>query len=214
MELYLNEQEEQKSRNFLRHLGLDRTNLNQLLQLEKETIPQLNSNYTWKDIYGKSPTLNLEQYMKKSMDYIKNKLDIQTKEVLKKIDEYLLPEIKKQRDEKFIKQLVDHEHPYGLRKLLLEEKKQDYEYLVRMSKDTYDVLKDEQELAAKERKGIFGHREERVAELLCSVDDFIWQRYEIYRCKSIENIYETVLEIIENITYLDITKELVENRYD
>lgn len=190
------EENEKESLDFLKYFGLDSGNLRQMLALDEPFEPLSGQEYGWNDFYGKKADMNVEQYMRKEAALIKEKLDKKAEAVLKKFREYFVPALTQRGDAGFAARILDSTDKNSLYALLCREKELDYGYLMNMNKQTYDEIKDEEERACRERGGIFGHREESMDDLFASVDNFLQQRYEIYRYKTIENIYENILKIL------------------
>lgn len=190
------EENEKESLDFLKYFGLDSGNLRQMLALDEPFEPLSGQEYGWNDFYGKKAVMNVEQYMRKENALIKEKLSKKADTVLKKFREYFAPTLTQKGDAGFAARILDSTDKNSLYALLCREKELDYGYLMSMNKQTYDEIKDEKERAGKERRGIFGHREETMDDLFTSVDNFLQQRYEIYRYKAIENIYENILKTL------------------
>ena len=190
------EENEKESLDFLKYFGLDSGNLRQMLALDEPFEPLSGQEYGWNDFYGKKADMNVEQYMRKEAALIKEKLDKKADTVLKKFREYFVPALTQRGDAGFAARILDSTDKNSLYALLCREKELDYGYLMNMNKQTYDEIKDEEERACRERGGIFGHREESMDDLFASVDNFLQQRYEIYRYKTIENIYENILKTL------------------
>lgn len=190
------EENEKESLDFLKYFGLDSGNLRQMIALDEPFEPLSGQEYGWNDFYGKKAVMNVEQYMRKEAALIKEKLDKKAEAVLKKFREYFVPALTQRGDAGFAARILDSTDKNSLYALLCREKELDYGYLMIMNKQTYDEIKDEEERAGRERGGIFGHREESMDDLFTSVDNFLQQRYEIYRYKTIENIYENILKIL------------------
>ena len=190
------EENEKESLDFLKYFGLDSGNLRQMIALDEPFEPLSGQEYGWNDFYGKKADMNVEQYMRKEAALIKEKLDKKAEAVLKKFREYFVPALTQRGDAGFAARILDSTDKNSLYALLCREKELDYGYLMNMNKQTYDEIKDEEERAGRERGGIFGHREESMDDLFTSVDNFLQQRYEIYRYKTIENIYENILKIL------------------
>lgn len=190
------EENEKESLDFLKYFGLDSGNLRQMLALDEPFEPLSGQEYGWNDFYGKKAVMNVEQYMRKEAALIKEKLDKKADTVLKKFREYFVPALTQKGDAGFAARILDSTDKNSLYALLCREKELDYGYLMSMNKQTYDEIKDEEERAGQERGGIFGHREESMDDLFTSVDNFLQQRYEIYRYKTIENIYENILKTL------------------
>ena len=190
------EENEKESLDFLKYFGLDSGNLRQMLALDEPFEPLSGQEYGWNDFYGKKAVMNVEQYMRKEAALIKEKLDKKSDIVLKKFREYFVPTLTQKGNAAFAARMLDSTDNNSLYALLCREKELDYGYLMIMNKQTYDEIKDEEERAGRERGGIFGHREESMDDLFTSVDNFLQQRYEIYRYKTIENIYENILKIL------------------
>lgn len=187
---------EKESLDFLKYFGLDSGNLRQMLALDEPFEPLSGKEYGWNDFYGKKAVMNVEQYMRKEAALIKEKLDKKADTVLKKFREYFVTALTQKGDAGFAARILDSTDKNSLYALLCREKELDYGYLMSMNKQTYDEIKDEEERALQERGGIFGHREESMDDLFTSVDNFLQQRYEIYRYKTIENIYENILKTL------------------
>ena len=190
------EENEKESLDFLKYFGLDSGNLRQMIALDEPFEPLSGQEYGWNDFYGKKAVMNVEQYMRKEAALIKEKLDKKSDIVLKKFREYFVPTLTQKGNAAFAARMLDSTDNNSLYALLCREKELDYGYLMIMNKQTYDEIKDEEERAGQERGGIFGHREESMDDLFTSVDNFLQQRYEIYRYKTIENIYENILKIL------------------
>ena len=190
------EENEKESLDFLKYFGLDSGNLRQMIALDEPFEPLSGQEYGWNDFYGKKAVMNVEQYMRKEAALIKEKLDKKADTVLKKFREYFVPTLTQKGNAAFAARMLDSTDNNSLYALLCREKELDYGYLMIMNKQTYDEIKDEEERAGQERGGIFGHREESMDDLFTSVDNFLQQRYEIYRYKTIENIYENILKIL------------------
>ena len=190
------EENEKESLDFLKYFGLDSGNLRQMLALDEPFEPLSGQEYGWNDFYGKKADMNVEQYVRKEAALIKEKLDKKADTVLKKFREYFVPALTQKGDAGFAARILDSTDKNSLYALLCREKELDYGYLMSMNKQTYDEIKDEEERAVQERGGIFGHREEFMDDLFTSVDNFLQQRYEIYRYKTIENIYENILKTL------------------
>lgn len=190
------EENEKESLDFLKYFGLDSGNLRQMIALDEPFEPLSGQEYGWNDFYGKKAVMNVEQYMRKEAALIKEKLDKKSDIVLKKFREYFVPTLTQKGNAAFAARMLDSTDNNSLYALLCREKELDYGYLMIMNKQTYDEIKDEEERAGRERGGIFGHREESMDDLFTSVDNFLQQRYEIYRYKTIENIYENILKIL------------------
>ena len=190
------EENEKESLDFLKYFGLDSGNLRQMIALDEPFEPLSGQEYGWNDFYGKKAVMNVEQYMRKEAALIKEKLDKKADTVLKKFREYFVPTLTQKGNAAFAARMLDSTDNNSLYALLCREKELDYGYLMIMNKQTYDEIKDEEERAGRERGGIFGHREESMDDLFTSVDNFLQQRYEIYRYKTIENIYENILKIL------------------
>ena len=191
------EENEKESLDFLKYFGLDSGNLRQMLALDEPFEPLSGQEYGWNDFYGKKAVMNVEQYMRKEAALIKEKLDKKSDIVLKKFREYFVPTLTQKGNAAFAARMLDSTDNNSLYALLCREKELEYGYLMLMNKQTYDEIKDEEERAGQERGGIFGHREESMDDLFTSVDNFLQQRYEIYRYKTIENIYENILKILD-----------------
>ena len=191
------EENEKESLDFLKYFGLDSGNLRQMLALDEPFEPLSGQEYGWNDFYGKKAVMNVEQYMRKEVALIKEKLDKKSDIVLKKFREYFVPTLTQKGNAAFAARMLDSTDNNSLYALLCREKELEYGYLMLMNKQTYDEIKDEEERAGQERGGIFGHREESMDDLFTSVDNFLQQRYEIYRYKTIENIYENILKILD-----------------
>ena len=190
------EENEKESLDFLKYFGLDSGNLRQMIALDEPFEPLSGQEYGWNDFYGKKADMNVEQYMRKEAALIREKLDKKADAVLKKFREYFVPALTQKGDAGFAARILDSTDKNSLYALLCREKELDYGYLMSMNKQTYDEIKDEEERAGQERGGIFGHREESMDDLFTSVDSFLQQRYEIYRYKTIENIYENILKTL------------------
>lgn len=190
------EENEKESLDFLKYFGLDSGNLRQMIALDEPFEPLSGQEYGWNDFYGKKAVMNVEQYMRKEAALIKEKLDKKSDIVLKKFREYFVPTLTQKGNAAFAARMLDSTDNNSLYALLCREKELDYGYLMIMNKQTYDEIKDEEERAGRERGGIFGHREESMDDLFTSVDNFLQQRYEIYRYKTIENIYENILKTL------------------
>lgn len=188
---------EEDSRNFLQYVGLDRENIRQMLQVEQPVAPLSEQNYQWNHIFGKNPSLDLDQYICRCKEMVCKLLETKETELLERIDEYLIPAIKRKGDVFFALQLLERENEAGLYEILRKEKVYDFSYLKEVNERTYEVIERELIAAQNERGGIFGKREERVADLFSSVDNYIQQNYELQRYKMMENIYQIVLESLE-----------------
>jgi len=197
----------QESREFLTHLGLTSDNLRQMLSVENGLISIADKNYTWNDLYGKTPVLNVLQYLREYVTVIQTELEEKKRNILCQVEEYLVPEIKRQPDKETIKMLLDHDSKESLVYVLeCEMKQQDCMHLEEIHEQTYGLLQEE-EMAASTARPFFGHREEKVANLMESMDNYIRQRYEIIRYQAMSAIYKDVIRDLRLISYRDLVKE-------
>lgn len=188
---------EKEGRDFLLHLGMDGGNLRRILALEDPFTALSGQEYRWNDLYGKKVALDVGQYMRTEAAGIKEKLKKKSEEILNKFDRYFVPALAEKDDAAFAVRQLDRSNPDGLYSILSREQKQDYGYLMSINRQTYEEITQEEEEAKKERAGIFGRREEKIDDLFSSVDSFLQQRYEIYRYKAMESIYQEVLGRLE-----------------
>ena len=184
---------EKETQDFLQHLGLDGSNLRRILALEAPFTALSGQGYRWNDLYGKKAVLDVEQYMRSEAFGIKERLKKKTEEILDKFDWYFGPALAEKGDVAFAVRELDRSNPDGLYSILSRERKQDYGYLMNINRQTYEEIIQEEEEAQKERAGIFGHREEKIDDIFSSVDSFLQQRYELYRYKAMESLYQEVL---------------------
>ena len=195
------------SEEFIQYLGLDRVNVRRMLHSD-ESVKLISENpYTWDNLYGKNATLDLHQYIEEQTNDIKQSLEEKKAAFLVEMDVHLIPELRKIKEQEALELMLAHDQEDSLYITIEKEKTFDYAYLYDMNQSTYKVLEEENELAQKEKRGFWGHREERVANLLSSVDVFIQQVYEIYRCQAIEQLYQDMLEKIRQITLADIKND-------
>ena len=188
---------EKESRDFLQYLGLDSANLRRIFALEVPFMALSGQEYRWNDLYGKKAILDVEQYMRTEADGIKEKLKKKSEEILDKFDRYFGSALAEKGDAAFAVRELDSSNPAGLYSILSREQKQDYGYLLSINRQTYEEIAQEEEEAQKERAGIFGRREEKIDDIFSSVDSFLQQRYEIYRYKAMESLYQEVLDRLE-----------------
>lgn len=184
---------EKETQDFLQYLGLDGSNLRRILALEAPFTALSGQGYRWNDLYGKKAVLDVEQYMRSEAFGIKERLKKKTEEILDKFDWYFGPALAEKGDVAFAVRELDRSNPDGLYSILSRERKQDYGYLMNINRQTYEEIIQEEEEAQKERAGIFGHREEKIDDIFSSVDSFLQQRYELYRYKAMESLYQEVL---------------------
>ena len=197
----------QESRDFLVHLGLNSDNLRQMLNVEKGLVSVSEKNYTWNDLYGKTPVLHVLQYLREYVSVMQTELEEKKQSILHQVHEYLIPEIQRQPEKETIKVFLEHDSKESLVYVLeCEMREQDCSYLEELHERTYGILQEE-EMTASAAPRFFGHREEKVASLLESMDNYIRQRYEIIRYQAMTAIYKSVVQDLRLISYCDIVKE-------
>lgn len=184
-------------RSFFRYLGLESDNLRGMLENPAPFEPLSGQDYTWGNIYGKNAVLNIFQYMKEKSDMIRSGLNEKKEEILDQIRQCLMRGFQERGDALFAALMLDRSNDTGLSAQVRREKARDYQYLIEMNRCTYEEIRIEDMNAAKEKAGIFGHREECIDDIFSSVDHFLQQRYEIYRYMEIESIYEEILSFLE-----------------
>lgn len=192
----------------LRYIGVDNKNLRELL-LMKDPFQTLSSqDYVWTDLYGKKASFHIEDYMKAEAAKMQEQLRKKSEDILKRFEKCFLSAFQKKGDADFVKRMLDADNPNGFYDLIEQEKKLDYRYLMDINKTTYQEIKEEDETARREKPGILGRRKECVDDLFYSVDNFLQQRYEIYRYREIEFIYQGILDILKSCELSD-KKEVI-----
>lgn len=192
----------------LRYIGVDNKNLRELL-LMKDPFQTLSSqDYVWTDLYGKKASFHIEDYMKAEAAKMQEQLRKKSEDILKRFEKCFLSAFQKKGDADFVKRMLDADNPNGFYDLIEQEKKLDYRYLMDINKTIYQEIKEEDETARREKPGILGRRKECVDDLFYSVDNFLQQRYEIYRYREIEFIYQGILDILKSCELSD-KKEVI-----
>lgn len=187
---------------FVDYVGLSENNLRQMLKLDKTFDFFEVQNLRWKDIYGKEASVDLQQSMKSEIEKNENALNEKKQKILEQFEEHLLPAIKRKGDAYFAIWLLDIGNDFGLHSILTKEKSKDYSFLLDINKDTFRIIQLQADAVSIERGGVFSKREERLMDLLISIDDFIQQRYEICRYKLIKEIYSILLEKLKDFWIL------------
>ena len=185
----------------LRYIGVDNKNLRELL-LMKDPFQTLSSqDYVWTDLYGKKASFHIEDYMKAEAAKMQEQLRKKSEDILKRFEKCFLSAFQKKGDADFVKRMLDADNPNGFYDVIEREKKLD-------NKTTYQEIKEEDETARREKPRILGRRKECVDDLFYSVDNFLQQRYEIYRYREIEFIYQGILDILKSCELSD-KKEVI-----
>ncbi len=192
----LGRDKEQESLRFLHYFGLDANNLRKVLSLEHPFTALSQKNYGWNDFYGKKATMDIEQYMRSEAGEIRMRLEEKAEGIIQKFKDRFIPSLIQMRDAGFAAFMLDNTDENSLYGLLCKVKKQDYSYLIDMNRQVYEEIQEE-DAKARRGFGLFGRREEAADDIFESVDQFLQQRYEIYRYKTMELIYEKLLKILE-----------------
>lgn len=188
---------ENETRGFLEYVGLDRENIRQMLMVENPRGSLSEQNYQWADLYGKNQTLDLTRYIVECNAMFREKLRNKRDELLECINESLIPAISGLGNVYLVLQLLERGNENGLYGILKKECIYDDSHLRTINDHTFDVIQSQDIAALNERRGIFGKREERVADLLASVDSFVRQNYEILRYEIMSEVYQSVLGGLE-----------------
>ena len=181
---------------FWHYLGLESKNLLFMLEIKNPYLPLSEKEYSWSQVYGRNKQLDISDYMKKCIFRMNNILEQKQEEIIGRALDCIMQGFREKNDAAFVCCMLDPQRENSLLYLLREGEEADYSFLEDMNRKTFARIKDMDETARNERGGFLGNRERALDDLLETVDQFLNQRYEIYRSRALKNIYSHLLEII------------------
>jgi hypothetical protein len=193
----MNNIDENEVDDFINYFGIDQNHLRNNLHNEHIISNISLQEYVWNDVFGKNPKINIKQYLKMNtkriVDYFENKQN----DILIKVKQYLLNELKANGNS-FYLYCLDDKNDKGLYQFIKKEKEIDLQYLNNINKKTYKDIKEKYSIA-KSAHGLFSNKGEKLDDLFQSIDMFLSQRYEICRYEAMKYIYEETLEYLQSV---------------
>ncbi|MCD8029197.1 MAG: hypothetical protein LUF02_11210 [Erysipelotrichaceae bacterium] len=149
-------------------------------------------------MFGKQPTIDLLKYLQESEEHIQsyftNKQNTIVHRFVNVIDEVL----RQYFNSYTYIYVLNPNNSFSLYHLISQISHINIQNLMNINKETIQSIKEKYE-STKSSKGLFSHKEEKLDDLLQTMDTLIAQRYEIYRFQSMKAIYNQILDYFKEI---------------
>lgn len=183
---------------FMAYLGIDQRQLRENLSYDNLYDNLSLKAFEWKDIFGKEPQVDLLKYLQESEKNIQSYFTNKQNTIITRFKEMIDDELKKYFDKYTYIYVLNPHNAYSLYQLISQISHINIQKLLTINNETSESFKEKYH-ETKASHSIFSHKEEKLDDLLQTLDMLISQRYEIHRFKAMKSIYNQILSYLKEI---------------
>ncbi|MCD7892863.1 MAG: hypothetical protein LUG60_04090 [Erysipelotrichaceae bacterium] len=183
---------------FMTYLGIDQKHLRENLSYENQYGNLSLGEYNWKNVFGKQPTIDLLKYLQESEEHIQNYFTNKQETIIHRFIDIIDVVLRKYFNQYTYIYILNPNNPYSLYQLISQTSQINNQNLLNLNKETYQQFKEKYQ-STKNAKRPFSHKEDKLDDLLQTLDIYISQRYEIHRFQSMQAIYDQILAYFNEI---------------
>ncbi|MCD7840740.1 MAG: hypothetical protein LUG46_08960 [Erysipelotrichaceae bacterium] len=180
------------------YLGIDQKHLRENLSYKNEYSHLSLEEYCWKDVFGKKATIDLLEYLQESEKYIQSYFTSKQNTIINRFINVIDEVLRQYFNSYTYIYVLNPNNTYSLYQLISQISQMNIQNILNIYKETAQSFKDKYE-STKLSNGLFSHKEEKLDDLLQTLDTLIAQSYEIHRFQSMKVIYDQILDYLKKL---------------